>query len=158
MSEQTGKKGTYYTLAKWYRWACLIIVLVPLTIIIMAIVNTVMNGIENPAMEPWFKTGIYYLAIISLVAAVAFIILTIIMFFAAGTVRGQASPLGIRIGLLIALCLVLVVGILTTVCAFVPDLESKKWVQITYMVSPFISMAGYITGAVLGSKIKRALA
>lgn len=158
MSEQTGRKGTYYTLAKWYRWACLIIILAPIAIIVMAAVHIGMNGIGATSWEPWFETGINVLAIISAVAAIIFVVLTIIMFFAAGTVRGQASPLAIRIGLLIAMCLVLVVGILTAVCGWVPGLQDKEWVQIVFMVSPFISMAGYITGAVLGSKIKRALA
>lgn len=158
MSEKTGKRGTYYTLAKWYRWACLIIILAPIAIIVMAAVHVGKNGIGVASWEPWFETGISVLGIISAVAAIVFVVLTIIMFFAAGTVRGQASPLGIRIGLLIAICLVLIVGILTAVCGWVEGLQDKKWVQIVFMVSPVLSMAGYITGAVLGSKIKRALA
>lgn len=153
MSEQTGRKGTYYTLAKWYRWACIIIILVPLAVLIMAGINLAMGGSQE-----WYLTGVNVLSIISLVAAIIFVVLTIIMFFAAGTVRGQASPLGIRIGLLIALCLVFATGIFILVVSYIPSLQDEEWVNWVVLFLPVITMAGYITGAILGSKIKNALA
>ncbi|MCQ3914717.1 MAG: hypothetical protein MJ201_02905 [Mycoplasmoidaceae bacterium] len=48
------------------------------------------------------------------------------MFFAAGTVRGQASTLGIRIGLLIALCLVFATGFFILVVSYIPSLQDEE--------------------------------
>ena len=150
MSEKTGKKGTYCSLSKWFKWSSSIIILVPVIELILVAVNLAQNNQTNP---DWYNTGIFALSIISLVTAVIWVVLNIIMFFAAGTVRGDGpSPLKIRIGLLIALVLVLAPIILGLIAYYVVDMG-----QWAYWVAIFAPIAGYIIGAIMGSSLQHNL-
>ncbi len=148
--------GTYYTLAKWFKWSSLIVILVPLVTLIMGVVNAVQtNDIEKTLA--WYDTGIKVLSYISLVAAIIWSVLNIIMFFAAGTVRTDARAGLIRLWLLIGLVLAISPIIITIIYDNVPDF--KAWEGAKWLVAfiPLITIIGYTTGAVTGRKIQDAL-
>lgn len=140
------KKSTYGTISKWFKWSSLIILIVPIAELILIAI-----AIAQPNTKPdWFATGMFALWIINIVSAVIWVVLNIIMFCAAGTVRNEGpSPLGIRIGLLITI--VLVVG--PIILAFFAD-KIGDWV---YWVWVFAPTAGYIIAAVMGSKLQHNL-
>lgn len=150
MSQTPTKEKTYFSLAKWFKWSSIILLLIPLTLVILAIVQYCKPN------DGIIKAG-GIITIVGLVVAVIWIILNVIMFLAAGNLRGIKSPMGIRVALIIALLLVLSTAILSTLVYYdVLDINNKA-VQIVGIILPFVTIAGYIVGAVLGSKIKKAL-
>ncbi len=156
MSEKTGKKGTYCSLSKWFKWSSSIIILVPVVIVIMAAINLSQGFDFENNMAPWYNQGIGIILIIFLVVSAIWVVLNIIMFFAAGTVRGDGpSPAKIRIGLLIALILVLAPIILGLIAHYNPWISGMNvWAP---WVAVFGPMVGYIIGAIMGSSLQHNL-
>lgn len=153
MSEQTGSRGTFYALAKWFRWASLIIILAPLASLVFGIIDV----IKEPA---WIETANNVLAWITFAAGVIWFILIIVLFFTAGRVKDQINALSTRIWLLIALACVLapaIVAILSsTNVNVISDLKDITKVVIVVAL-PIIEMIGYIIAAVTAGRAKRKL-
>ncbi|XQP55681.1 MAG: hypothetical protein ACOQNY_02635 [Mycoplasmoidaceae bacterium] len=144
--------GTYFSLAKWFKWASLIVLLAPLTLFILYLVW--FSGKEFDVTSG-YKTVVW----IAIGASIVWLILQVIMFCAAGTVRGKASPFTIRFWLFIALILVAAPEIMLVLPMF-PELFDKikgfaKWVE---MLMPIIVMLGYAVGASIAGSVKRQLA
>lgn len=149
------KKSTYGTISKWFKWSSLIILLVPIAELILVAINLAQKNSTNP---DWYDTGILVLTIISLASAVIWVILNIIMFFAAGTVRNDGpSPLGIRLGLLIAMVLVLAPIILGLIAYFLDKNSGTELGNWAYWVGTLVPIAGYTIGAIMGSKLQHNL-
>lgn len=142
-------KSTYGTISKWFKWSSVIILLVPVVELILIAINVAQKNSVNP---DWFNKGMLGLWIINLICALAWLVLNIIMFFAAGTVRNDGpSPALIRLGLFFALVLVLVPIILLIVNYY------KTLGDWAYWVGSLVPVAGYILGAVMGSKLQHNL-
>lgn len=95
------QRSTYGKMAKGLKWSSLFIVLIPIAILIMSIMAIV--G-KMPLDSCRYVSSILDFALLAL--SVIWFILIIIMFFAAGSLKGIASPLKTRIGLLVSLALV----------------------------------------------------
>lgn len=152
MSERKGK-GTFYRLTQWFRWASLIILLVPLACFGCSIAIKVQGS--NHVAE---QTS-YILNWVSFGASIVWFILNIIMFFAAGTIKGQASPLKLRIGLLLSF--ILVVGPTVAIISIIlcnPSWTGVQWIIWLLIFMPLISAIGYIIGFISAGSAKRKLA
>lgn len=132
-----GNRSTYSTMSRWFKWASLFILLIPLAIFIMAIVNY---------FKPFdlFNNVTGILDIILLVLSVVWLVLSIILFFAAGTVKEKASPLAIRIGLIISFALVFAPAIVYVLVAYKVIPEQTKGLEILVMFLPLIIALGYL--------------
>lgn len=146
------KKSTYGTIAKWFKWASMIIILVPIVeLVLIGICLSQGNDINNG--PEWFNKGIGITLIIAVVCSIIWVILNIIMFFAAGTVKKDgASPLKIRIALLISLILVFAPIILGVINAYV----GLNWAW-AYWVAIFAPTVGWIMGEIIGAKLQHNL-
>lgn len=134
-----GKYSTYGTMAKWLKWSSLFILLIPIAIFIMALVNYFKPfGAYLPTVE--------VLDIILLVLSAIWIVLNIILFFAAGTVRNKTSPAMIRIGLFFSFVLVLAPIIIGLLIYFDVITGNEKAVKIVEICLPLIVTIGYLIG------------
>lgn len=150
---------TYHSFAKWFRRCSLIILLAPIAYIICCVLLIVFKGSDSVSNYDNTQKAIEVILWINFVAGVLWLILAVIMFFTAGTVRGTgASPLGIRIGILIALAMVLAELILSVLFKYHSDWEHKEWVWWVGVFMPLINVVGYIIGAHLGKKVMNQLA
>ena len=147
---------TYYGFAKWFRRCSLIILLAPIAVIVCyAILLIAKDGSTTYTNT---DNALNIILWINFAAGILWFILAIIMFFTAGTVRGQgASPLGIRVGIFIALVLVLAELVLSILFVKIPSLEEKTWVKWVALFMPLINIMGYAVGAKLGKKVMHAL-
>lgn len=140
--------STYSKMSKWLKWSSLFILLIPVAQMIMGIVNH---------FKPFEKFDDVYgiLNIIVLVLSVIWIILNVILFLTAGTVKNKMSPTGTRVGLIISFALVLapiIVGLLMvypTSGPIIYDAELTKWLWI---FMPLIVTFGYIIGFCCAAK------
>lgn len=148
---------TYYSFAKWFRRCSLIIILAPIAYIICcALLLSFEEGTLNYDNT---QKAIEIILWINFISGILWLILAVIMFFTAGTVRGTgASPIGIRVGILIALTLVLAELILTILFKYHSDWTEKTWVHWVGVFMPLINVVGYIVGAHLGKKVMHQLA
>lgn len=154
MSERTGSKGTFYSLAKWFRWASLIIILAPVVLLVFGIIAAVKN---YQTLPDWMLTGSSVLSIITLVAGVIWLILIIILFCTAGKVKDQINAFSTRIALLIALIFVFAPAIVSVLGAYnVITLEGTA-ATIVAILLPIIEVIGYIVAASTAGRAKRKL-
>ncbi|MBQ0045761.1 MAG: hypothetical protein KBS35_02630 [Mycoplasma sp.] len=136
--------STYAKMAKWLKWSSLFILLIPVAQFIMGIVNYVK---PITAFDYAKVNGI--LNIIILALSVIWIILNVILFLTAGTVKNKTSPAMIRIGLIISFALVLapiIVGLLMSypkANPIIPEGDIANWLWI---FMPLIVTIGYIAG------------
>lgn len=145
--------GTYFSLAKWFKRASLIVLLAPLALLIMVIVRnfTTFDSEAGYAAVLWIAIG----------ASVVWLVLQIIMFCTAGTVKGQISPLATRFWLFIALVLVCapeIMLILPQIPSIWERIGSGDWVKWVGILMPIIVMLGYAVGASIAGSVKRQLA
>ena len=153
MSERTGSKGTFYSLAKWFRWASLIIILAPLVSLVFGIVDII-----SKTTPQWVVDGNNVLSWIVFVAGIIWFILIIVLFCTAGRVKDQINALGTRIALIIALALVLAPAIVAMLTAtdIIKDMQDITKVIIV-IVLPIVQMIGYIVAASTAGRAKRKL-
>lgn len=155
MSERTGSRGTFYSLAKWFRWASLIIILAPLVSLIFGIIDIV-----SKTTPEWIATGNIVLAWMTLIAGIIWFILIIILFCTAGRVKDQINALGTRIALLIALAFVLAPAIIAILATndvkVITDLSTGAKIIIVIAL-PIVEMLGYIIAASTAGRAKRKL-
>lgn len=163
MSEQTGKNGTFFTLTKWFKWFGVILILVPVTWIIVngLYLCPQLGGPTIIDQAAYDKVG-FILEIITIVAAALWVILDVILIFAAGTVRAHMSPLNVRVWLFIALVLVFAWAIFDILVWF--DVFSHVGIDYTTPVMrivrtflPLASILGLAISTAMATKIKRKL-
>ncbi len=153
MSNQNAKDKTYYSISKWFTWASFIIICIPIVILVLHAIATYWR----PELADSFKPAVQWLLIISAAVSAIWIILNIIMFIAAGNLRGIKSPLAVRLFLLIALALVLF-SVIINILSQTGVLVEGQLLDTLILVSPIATMVGYLVGGILGSRIKHALA
>ena len=130
------KYSTYATMARWLKWSSLFILLIPIAYLILFCVNKWGTAIQS------YESIVGGLEIALLVLSAIWIVLNIILFFTAGTVKNKASPMGIRIGLLFSFVLVmspLIVGIVEHFT------HSITWEWLDLLL-PLIVVIGYMAG------------
>lgn len=144
--------GTYNKMAKWFKWSSLFILLIPIANAILEITALVMyQQPDGPTV--WADTiaklekAYVILVYILLALSVVWIILNIILFLTAGTVKEKASPTGIRIGLFFSFVLVLAPEILALIFYYIPETRPDEFAkQILLIVMPAIVAIGYVVG------------
>lgn len=148
----------YHGFAKWFRRCSLIILAAPLAYIICwALLK--FNFDAGTTNYDNTKKAMEIIVWVNVVAGVLWLVLAIIMFFGAGSTRGTTtSPLGIRIGILIALAFVLAELVLSIVFQYHKEWEDETWVKWVNLLMPLINITGYALGAKLGGKVMNALA
>lgn len=154
--------GTYNKMAKWFKWSSLFILLIPIAQAVLVIVSSILVAQKEITDYSDVVNNLMYayviLAIIVLVLSVIWIILNIILFLTANTVKSKASPTGIRAGLFIAFVLVLAPLIIEIVFSFVeiPEWANNDTARLVILaVMPVVVALGYVIGYASAKKAVR---
>lgn len=131
--------STYSTMSKWLKWSSLLILLIPITIFGLGIANYL-----EKLSESTFYDVCRVLDIVLLVLSAIWIILNVLLFFAAGTVKHKTSPLSIRIGLLISFALVLSPIIISLLIYYEVITGEEKAVNLVIILLPLLIAFGYL--------------
>ena len=130
--------NSFYSIANIFKWASIILILIPLTNFILCMINTYSGIVIGQ-----YALITQILSIVQLVGAVFWLVLNIIIFIIAGSAKEHVGTVSTRIWLFIALILALGPSVFVILLVYnaIPAFDGINYL---IMCLPLIEVVGFL--------------